>query len=319
MLTRSRLIDEWRGLLAHGPSQHRELDPAMPIRLIYGSDEQGRPILFSISDQRPPLPEPSAAIQTERLRRGTDKRWTLSLILDEPRFFEVFVDLCLDLGRRALHATDEALALAALMAGIEEWRGLFTAPPTEHVSEEAVRGIVAELWFGRNHLCNQGRSTEQVVLSWRGPTGAPKDYVLPDGSAFEVKSVHADSRYVTISSAEQLDEATGPTTLVTVGLEPVHGAGLTLAALHADISAAIAGDAGAVREFRKRFIELGVDPTDIYYSTFSYMVVTHRHYRVDSGFPAIRRSCIDNAIDGVTYRLRLASLQEYLVLDSAHP
>jgi hypothetical protein len=317
MLTRNRLVDEWRGLLAKGPSQHRELDPDIPIRMIYGSDEQGRPILFSITERQPPLPASAGAIEIERLRRESDGRWTLSLILDELRFFDVFVDLCLDLGRRGSVATNEALALKAVAAGIEQWRGLFSGPPVEHLSEEAVRGIVAELWFGFEHLRRGGLSAEQMVLSWRGPAGAPKDYLLPDGTAFEVKSIHADSRYVSISSAEQLDDATGPTTLVTVGLEPVHGDGLTLLQLHADINTAIAGDPNALREFRRRFVDLGVDPTDDYYAGFSYVVVSHRHYRVDAGFPAIKRSTIDDRITEVEYRLRISGLQDFLMLDAS--
>lgn len=319
MLTRNGLIAEWRSLLALGVSQHREFDPSMAIRMIYGSDEQGHPVLFTVSKRKPGQPDPSGAIEIERLRRESDGRWTLSLILTELRLFDVFVDLSLDLARRGSSAASEQEALDALIAGIDEWRGLFAVPPNDHMSEQVVRGVIAELWFGLNYLQATGVSPRQAVLSWRGPVGAAKDYLLPDGSAFEVKSIHADSRYVQISSAEQLDDATGPTTLVTIGLEPIAIGGIRLPDLYDGLLTSISDDTDTVKELRRRFSVLGVEPTDEYYAEFGYAIVSHRHYRVNGNFPAIKRSVLPEAIGTVNYQIALSSLREFLVLDATTP
>jgi hypothetical protein len=143
--------------------------------------------------------------------------------------------------------------------------------------------------------------------------GAPQDFNFAEGRAYEVKSVHPDSRAVTISSAEQLDAGQRELMLAAVCLvrAPASKVTSSIRSLVELAKAEISASTRALDELLDRLDALRVDPDDDSYDEFHFQVVGVRLFRVTPDFPAIRASALDTGIDKVSYALRLASVAKF--------
>jgi hypothetical protein len=309
----SSFVEEWSTLLSRPSLGKREVDAGHSIRLVYGADEVGRPIFFSISSVKPGLPDFSRAVRIERGVRAIDGRWTLSMTLTDMRFTEVYLRLCEDLVRRTENAASEISAMNQLLIGLSEWKDLFHDSLDQRPTLGKIRGLVAELWFGFDYLLASAPIRE-ILPAWTGPFGSPQDYNFSSGSSFEVKSIHTDSRDVHISSAEQLDPGERQLMLAAVTLtqvlpstpESVSVLSLVRAILenlsHADVPP---------RMLHDRLEALGVDLSDTSYSEHWFRIVKCQLFDVNARFPAVRRSELPIGIGSVEYTLSLSALAPF--------
>lgn len=197
-------VARWRSIIANGGPGKTEVDAEHPLRFIIGVDDRGQPMIFVIVTDRPPVPDLSGVISAERRQRGSDGRWTLALTLTDNRFLEAYLRLVSDLVVRTAHARSEAEGVATMSRIIGEWKRLLARGPRPLLSESALRGLVAELWFGFNVLSEEVSAAE-VAQAWQGPFGAHQDYIFSQGPRYEVKSRRPDAQTVRISSPEQFD------------------------------------------------------------------------------------------------------------------
>lgn len=309
----------WRALISARASAKVEVDPTHPLRLLYGVDDYGRPLFFSISSTQPPVPEVSEDV-TVSLGHRADGKWTLALTLLDPSLFEVFAKLCNDLVDRSRTELGEDRALGALLAALSEWKELLRPARPDHLSMEALRGLLGELWFGFTHL-GALTAREAVLAAWKGPLGGPQDFEFPTGLSFEVKAVHTNASAVRISSAQQLDALHRHLRLAVVTLDTCDlsaSGAMTLPVLVGNIRASLHAGAEGRPLFDRILRDYPVDPNDPYYADIAFRAVTHKEYDVSDKFPAIRDSTLDAGIRDVRYRLDLKTIAPFEVAPTTH-
>lgn len=307
-------VPAWTQLVATRASAKVEVDPTHPLRLLFGVDDYGKPLFFSITTEKPPAPEISRDVNVTRGQRTADGKWTLALTLQDQQLFDVFAKLCVDLVEQSRPAADEDDALRLLLEALAQWKHLLQPARPEHLTLEALRGLLGELWFGFRYLGSRA-TAETILAAWTGPLGAPQDFNFVSDKAFEVKAVRSNAIAVRISSAQQLDPLHKDLRLVVVTLEdchPTHPDGLQLPKLVDSIRASLSASPNAQARFEQVLREYPVDTADPFYLEHCFRAVTHREYAVSDNFPAIRASTLAPGVREVRYSLDLAVLATFL-------
>ena len=307
----------WRSLLAEGGDRQRLVESHV-LHLYYGSDTTSKAILILIADGKPPLPQLSRAVSVERGQRD-DGRWSIVLRLEQQTYLGAFIGLCVELTRRASEGATGEAALRLFFETLGQWKRLMDWD-ANRLSHEAIRGLMGELSF----LCNSlapSTSIGKALGAWRGPYGAPQDFVLDTGALFEVKAVRADSRHIEISSVEQLDpDGLQPLFLV---LQPVEdcaasfAGAVTLPGFIASTTAMLEQAGLSAELLDDRIQALALDQTDDYYADFSFRLGEPRFYSVEGEFPRILKASVPAVLDKVVYRLRTAALRDHEVTAAA--
>lgn len=307
-------VEPWAQLVRERASAKVDVDPTHPLRLLYGVDDYGRPLFFSVSSSKPPVPEVSQDVSVSRGHRA-DGKWTLALTLLDASLFEVFAKLCTDLVDESRPADDEEKALHALLNALAQWKDLLRPARPDHLSVEALRGLIGELWFGFRYLAALS-TPETVLAAWKGPMGAPQDFEFKGDRSFEVKAVRTNAPAVRISSAQQLDALHRDLRLAVVTLddcEASHPDALTLPYLASSIRLSLGQGEDGRPEFDRVLRDYPVDPSDPYYADLGFRAVGHREFKVSDVFPAIRASKLDAGIRDVRYRLDLMTIAPFEV------
>jgi hypothetical protein len=305
-------VQRWREIVASPGLGKFEVDASHPLRFIVGVNEHDEPMIFVIVDDKPPIPDLSGIIEVECRQRTTDHKWTLALSLTDQRFLEAYLQFSTDLVARTSDAANEAQGVAMLLKVVAEWKRMFARGPRAPLSEDALRGLVAELWFGV-HVLRREAEAPKIALAWQGPHGSQQDYVFPLGPRYEVKSRRPDAEVITISSLEQLD-AEG-LTLVTVTLVEVDAGmadSVNLPTLVDGIRADLATTPDASLVFDEGLDALDVDPGDSRYADHWFVVTECTEYRVSADFPAIRRSAVPDPIVAATYDISINAIKDFL-------
>lgn len=305
----------WHNLLARGEPETREVDADSPLRMLIGVSPVGRPYFVVISTRPVGLPYLPGAVEVTRRQRSSDGRWTLTLELQIRTLTDAFISLVGELATKSSAAANEEAALRVFLETLNEWQELLSWR-NERLSEGALRGLLAELWFG---FCSgvHGHSFADTTKAWVGPLGAAQDFqFLPPGFGYEVKSLRYSRKDVEISSAEQLDGENIRLAVVTLEeVEGGSGSDLTLPNLVNMIRAGLIED--PVRaDFNRKIAKLQIDLDDHWYGEHAYTVRRLRLFEVRENFPALRRSTLPQAIDRVVYRLDTDQIAEFVIIDN---
>lgn len=311
------VITLWEELLERGEGRQRLLLRDHPLRIHYGDGDEGEPIFFVRSHTKPWKPEISEAVRVD-LGRRQDGDWAMTFTLVDLRFQKTFMSLCWDLAARSRDATSESEGLTQFITALREWKKLMTFHESDTLTAAQVRGLAAELWFGfvSGHLTSLPR---QIQDAWQGPLGSDQDYTFP-GHSFEVKSVHADSTKVRISSAEQLSSPSMDLVLVTLTELPVQTAeSWTLSSLIRHVESLHTGDQHSLDLLEEKLEKhLRVDRTNPYYSEHHYVPEACRIYAVAPNFPAIRITDIPTDTVDVSYSIKIPAMSGFLTFPSRH-
>ncbi|WP_028656624.1 PD-(D/E)XK motif protein [Nocardioides sp. J54] len=303
--------ERWRSLIAAGDYATREVDARSPIRMVFGLDALANPFFSVIVEEKPGLPRLHGAISVER-RVRQDGKWTLNLVLNDSTLSDIFITLVVDLAAKCTAATTERDAMTSLLAEVGDWQRLLR-PRNDRLSEERLRGLIAELWFGfaSGH---HGFDLDIVVASWDGPRGGYQDFRFPKpGPSYEVKALRASGDVVEISSEFQLEGEN--LRLAAVTLEESYGPGaMNLPELVSSIQVGLKEPEARV-EFQRRFLEVGANLDDPWYRDQSYQATRLRVYDVKNDFPALRRADLPEALRATKYRLDLNFVEGFLSVD----
>lgn len=307
-----RVASMWKQQIAADAAGQRRID-THPLALYFGANEASSPIFFLITEVEPDFPRLADVVSVERGRRD-DGRWTIVLTLQNRDLTDAFIGMCVELARRSAVASNEFTARAIFFETLQDWKALLAGTVPKRLSKDQLRGLLAELWFALEMLGAE-LPLGDALLAWHGPYGAPQDFQTADGSMYEVKSVHAGSRTVEISSADQLDPRTpGSLSLVLVSVEEVPAGTLghyTLQSLVDEFSRRLSGDPRSLGEFEHRLAALSLDTSDPSFADLAYAIGSPRTYSVVEGFPRISRANVPLAVDKLTYRLRIAGFEEF--------
>jgi hypothetical protein len=305
--------NRWRELLARGEPEVREVDAESPLRMLVGVSPIGRPYFAVIVSQKPGLPELASAIEVTRRHRTTDDRWVLTLELQVHALTDAFISLVSDLATKSTVAASEQEALDIFLETLAEWQELLIARD-DHLSEGALRGLIAELWFGFESGAH-GHPEPDAAHAWEGPLGGIQDFQFPAPSdRYEVKSMRPGRTKVEISSEEQLDGDNIKLAVVIIEEIATPSDGITLPRLVASIRSKLKDGADRA-EFNRRFARLHVDPDEPWYSEHTYVVRRLQIFDVSEDFPALRRSRLPQEIERTTYHVDIQHLSDFIVFD----
>ena len=303
----------WDVLISEGSARQRLVD-SHPLHLYFGTDDASRAVFVLVTNSRPQVPQLSEAVSVDRGHRS-DGSWTVVLTLLQNSLLDTFMGMCVELARRSSGGVTEDSALGLFFETLNQWR-LILGRNASRLSMEGLRGLVGELAFGRNCLFPH-LSMADMITSWRGPYGAPQDFLLDTGELFEIKAVHSGARAVEISSADQLDPSpSAPLALVLIPVDecpPSAVGAISLPALLLSIRDLLKVGSTERSNLDHRLAAIGLDESDDFYGEQHFQVGLERYFEVTAGFPRVLRQDIPVAVDKLTYRVRIAGLEQFAV------
>lgn len=185
------------------------------------------------------------------------------------------------------------------------------------LSPEAQKGLYSELvvmlW-----LMNQGVDPRSAIMGWKGPYGDNKDFVLPDGRAFEVKSAPLNAGRIHISSVDQLEPNGLFLTLCLVHLEKAQEGvpdAEPLGALIDQISERISQASADPELFTVALEHYGLAPSDKANREAWFVARKPIQYTVLDSFPRISDDEVPTGVSRVSYEIAIDGLEQFRVKD----
>lgn len=295
----------WRQLAAAvGGSAQSRVDATHPLDIYADVRPPDGVGLVAVCGVRPPDVRPMRALSIDQGRRA-DGRWTLRLTLLEQQLLPVFTALCRDIVACTRSGVDEAHLGQVVVQRLLHWRSLLERK-TAGLGEAALRGLIGELLVLRDRLLPSLGPTA-AVGAWRGPLGAPQDFVLPDGRRIEVKTVGPYANQVHINGLDQLDSQGDSLTMTVVMAEtavPDVGSAVSAPALIAELRDLLATEPESLATFEVSLNGLG------WHEHASHGAVALRFlgmddYEVGPGFPRLTRGTVPTGVLDADYAIAL--------------
>ena len=263
-----------------------------PHDMFRARDRQGRRVLFMVHDPRSiegtTLPQ-LAGIEVVSRSRADDGKGLLALHLQSDDDAEIFSRLCDDVVDTVAGSRDERTAVRAFIRRTWKWHDLLKGSRRNVLGRESQLGLIGEL-HALQHVLAPSVGITAAANAWKGSSGAPKDFELPN-ACVECKSRGASSRSkVRITSEHQLADVPGArlALLVLTFASDGSGGGSTV-----DLHEAVDAVRGklkveaphALDEFDANLDEAGYEAGHDYEVRVSHL--SDRSYEVIDGFPRI--------------------------------
>lgn len=260
-----------------------------------------------ITPARPPSVKQSKAVSIS-VDEYSDGRWRLEFRLNDPRYYLMFKAFYEDVYESTWNVKLEDAA-ETFIEIYKKWKRAFSTEGLP-LSKEEVQGLIGEMCFIDEALLKK-YNAKTVLDAWMLTQKGKQDFIFAD-SWYEVKSTHAGSNTITISSAEQLDCSTEGN-LAVVKLKNTSVNDEKKVNLSTIISRLLSkfDDCSCGEEFLMKIAELGL-PSEKYDDQV-YEIVELEQYAVKDGFPCLKRSTLSPAIGLVQYELYLEQLRIFKV------
>lgn len=316
-MTGSPPIDPWIGITPArkaGQWTMVRVDDHLPQDLFWARDDQGRQALLllihsstSVQARPPRLREIDLGIST------TSAGKVVMVRLEDSEQVAPFAVLCKNLVEAAGGITDQQEAAHRLIERSRRWHHLLRGGGDGLLSEQAQRGLAAELCLLRTHVI-PNLSVEAAINAWHGPEGAAQDFHTV-GHRIEVKATEPDQpRTFKVSSAQQLDphDVGGDRLWLAMIETHRHDGHASAGESLPDIAACIRGLIGptapsASVRFEELLLSAGYEDKDEYEAN-RWECRDPFFIRVDDDFPSIRGSRLPAAIRSVRYTCDLSGL-----------
>lgn len=298
--------DLWRQLFTRGVGTQIRVDATHPLDIYADVQPPDLVGLVALCGARPPEVRPMRALSVEFGRR-TDGRWSLRLALLERQLLPVFAALCRDVVTCTRAGVDEAKLGQVVVQRILHWRSLLERE-TAGLGEATLRGLIGELLVLRDRLL-PALGPSASVAAWRGPLGAPQDFVLPDGRRIEAKMVGAHADQVRINGLDQLDPCGDPLTLTVVRAEsatPDARGAVSAPALIAELRGLFDAEPEAVAAFEAALSGLGWHEHTSH-DAVALRVVDMEDHEVGPSFPRLTRGTVPAGVLDADYAIALPS------------
>ncbi|GHT00984.1 hypothetical protein FACS1894139_13950 [Planctomycetales bacterium] len=220
----------------------------------------------------------------------------------------LFEKLCQDLADIEKTGSNQRYA-NAVTGRLEQWVQFLSASRDTAFPLREQLGLLGELSFVENLLAAEFSPTE-ILEWWRGPDGAPKDFMTRDFDA-EIKACSDAQNEVCISNAEQLADGVAPLFLVVFKFKESPDGFTVDDAIHGLI-AKIGNDEKLRRIFERKLLSLNYNPAITYSNLQRVSIIATNHYAVKDAFPRILPNILPTGIGEVRYKLQLNACAEYL-------
>ena len=301
LMSMTKIEALWTGLTLAGAAAQRRIDANHPCDLYADVDAWGRVGLIAVCVSRPIQPPALNAVAVDVGERD-DGRFTLRYSLQRPSLMPIFAQLCDDIVQVSARAAVEGSDCGATMLErLKRWRALLERDQAG-LSRSELLGLIGEL-VTLEHRFVPDLGAEAAVASWQGPFGASHDFLLPNGSRAEIKTIAWRADSVRISSLAQLDLEAGPITLAVVRVQLVESnadGATTAPRLIEKLRAALSKTINAAREFEDGLIAFGWHE-HASHDEVAVRVVRIDAHAVDDSFPRIIASMMPTGVSNVAY------------------
>lgn len=299
------------------------LDYEPPILIMQGKDSKGNPIL-SLSQIPYERAFPSSKAIEINCTNQNNFGYRYDLRLKEEKYKDIFFKVIDDILIYAAKEKDRKKYARCLVDRYKVWCKFWNRE-NKTLTYEKKQGLFGELFYIREQL-KKGKDPEILLRSWKGPEGAPQDFIETSYWA-EIKTIKHTSDSVNISSLEQLDNpaglseqeslnVTGRLIIIKLNLSPVSSTPLKLINLVTEIRSLLSTDTNARDLFENGLILLGFDMQREKEDDFIAELFDVSIYNANApDFPKFKVKNVHNAVIGMSYKLSIPALINWKIED----
>ena len=235
----------------------------------------------------------------------------LTVKLLDDNLLEVFDNILKVILSKSIVEHEEKLMIQSFLQQLKRWQKFMSSNQASLLSEEKIRGLVAELTLLSELLSDNPLLGQEVIEAWYGPDRLQHDFIF-NNIAIEVKSIsNLDKKSVTISSEYQLESNLNKLFLRVYSVLKSNALvqdTLNLNSLIDNIYKKL--DVGEKICFDKKLIDCGYVPNEKY-DDFNYRVDVINNYLVTNVFPKICSSQLDHGVINVRYDVDLNKIDKF--------
>jgi hypothetical protein len=278
------------------------LDAEHPLKLYIGREMTGEYLFLLVDPEKPPKLKGLRSVHISTFERG-DGQWSLLLSLTQTELAGVFALLCEDLVESSRHLARGSSGVKLVSRRLANWRRLLEEGGSGLLSSAEVRGLVGELLVLDCYFLDRLGAVDALNV-WGGPLGSDQDFQMAD-EAWEVKTIHPDSKAVQIASETQLDSPSREIYLAVIPLDEVGAnSGYSLNGLVTRLKARMEDQPMARDAFDERLVALGY-MTRSEYDSPRFKAGKARTFQVHGEFPRIVAKDLIKGVTEVRYKVHL--------------
>ncbi len=288
--------------------KYQRVSASNPVAWFIGLDGRDRYSLFAITKT---LPKPIKSTKMIEVYEGKrkDDNYGITFSLREKRHLDIFVHFCEDMVLNTRHIQKEEMAADSICSRYIQWQKAFMRTDGKLLSYEQIKGLIGELCFLKMKMIPL-YGAEKAIASWSGIEATDQDFTC-DETWYEVKATVSGASAVKISSVEQLD-VTLEGHLVVVVLDKTSEEDTSKLTLNSMVELVLKSIPSPFLQenLRSRLLEYGYY-YDKEYDRTGFKFNGMFSYRVDSGFPCLRKKDIPSSVQNAKYELSLAAIETF--------
>ena len=286
----------------------KRISSTHPLDLYLGYNEFGKKTLVLIAEEVNAKFQSTKLIEVKVASRE-DKRKAVEFSLIDDTETDIFYRFCEDIYDYTKNIKVED-SIKIINSRWNRWIEMFKNPHTLIMGEKEIRGLIGELVFLRDFMFDR-YTLEKSIKAWLGPTGSHKDIEI-DNTWYEIKTCYQSSKYITISSIEQLDSnMDGYLCIIELENSNKYVDGyLSLNKLVDQILKMIT-DEELKKEFMTKLANVGYSYFDEY-DNYIYYCKKINKYLVNNEFPRLKKENLPKEIATASYELLIPNLRGFL-------
>jgi hypothetical protein len=231
-------------------------------------------------------------------------------------YYDLFDDLILSLyhGIKGITQVDEYSN--HFIEAFYRWSEFFEDKKSDLLSEDAIKGIMGELFVLKSLISDPNRSEITSILkSWTGPYDKGNDFEL-ETKTLEVKTKSPAGIDVMISSEFQLEVTLGKgLELIVISLKSDFAVGISIRELIFEIKKLVQESSGDNSILWKALSQKNITSKNVsQYDKYKFRPVNRISYNYASeDFPKLTRSNIPDEISTLKYSLRTNLLTNFII------
>ncbi|TNF03366.1 MAG: PD-(D/E)XK motif protein [Deltaproteobacteria bacterium] len=315
-MTKENLIERWQEIPQHGMGIRTiRIDGICIPELYIGKNDAGNKclVLYDANTQSKLRNSNMENISFEY----DDVNGAFVLLLKNDYFNSLFDDLVLSIYNALKPIEEREHSTQMFLTAMSKWFEIFRRGRNEIMSEEKIRGLIAELIVLDDLMEDANpQNINEIVESWKGPDKKRHDFEM-ESEHIEVKSKKSDALKVKISSEFQLQEPEGMgLKLIVVSIDQNPEGDVSIPYLFESIRNRITQNLGDLTDFYDKLVQMNLNPVDLSpYQGYLYSVseVVKFDVLLHEGFPRIVPPMLGEGISGVSYSLNIGEIDEFLI------
>lgn len=240
----------------------------------------------------------------------------LVLELKDPFFENLFSDLVISLFETIKDIADEDRYIKLFINTVSYWSDFLRSKRNDFLSDEVIQGLYGELIYLENLLHTSKNPINEILQTWKGPYDANQDFHFIEKNV-EVKTKRKNGNLIKVASEHQFDLEPGKDLeLAVVSIVRVKKSGDTLKKVLDRIRDRTITEGGSIKIISDALAEKSLNfINSAAYDHLQFKPDTIEIYDCDhQDFPKLISSELEDAIQGVTYKLSLTSIKPTLLI-----